>query len=136
MNQNCEVNAAEIKRLEERVTKLEDQREQDKKQVYELDKSLTLFIEEMKHISNDLKSVVTNFKEAILRSSNAQEKELSHLKETVDIQGKEIKELSDKLEHETVEKDAKKWNDTVKYIFTAIIGAVITLVLTIIGLKV
>ena len=104
MNQNCEVNAAEIKRLEERVTKLEDQREQDKKQVYELDKSLTLFIEEMKHISNDLKSVVTNFKEAILKSSNAQEKELLHLKETVDIQGKEIKELSDKLEHETVEK--------------------------------
>lgn len=136
MNQNCEVNAAEIKRLEERVTKLEDQREQDKKQVYELDKSLTLFIEEMKHISNDLKSVVTNFKEAILRSSSAQEKELLHLKETVDMQGKEIKELSDKLEHETVEKDAKKWNDTVKYIFTAIIGAVITLVLTIIGLKV
>lgn len=136
MNQNCEVNAAEIKRLEERVTKLEDQREQDKKQVYELDKSLTLFIEEMKHISNDLKSVVTNFKEAILKSSNAQEKELSHLKETVDIQGKEIKELSDKLEHETVEKDAKKWNDMVKYICTAIIGAIITLVLTIIGLKV
>ena len=136
MNQNCEVNAAEIKRLEERVSKLEDQREQDKKQVYELDKSLTLFIEEMKHISNDLKSVVTNFKEAILRSSNAQEKELSHLKETVDVQGKEIKELSDKLEHETVEKDAKKWNDTIKYIFTAIIGAIVTLVLTMIGLKI
>lgn len=136
MNQNCEVNAAEIKRLEERVSKLEDQREQDKKQVYELDKSLTLFIEEMKHISNDLKSVVTNFKEAILRSSNAQEKELAHLKETVDEQGKEIKELSDKLEHETVEKDAKKWNDTVKYIFTAIIGAIVTLVLTMIGLKI
>ena len=136
MNQNCEVNAAEIKRLEERVSKLEDQREQDKKQVYELDKSLTLFIEEMKHISNDLKSVVTNFKEAILRSSSAQEKELAHLKETVDVQGKEIKELSNKLEHETVEKDAKKWNDTVKYIFTAIIGAIVTLVLTMIGLKI
>lgn len=136
MNQNCEVNAAEIKRLEERVSKLEDQREQDKKQVYELDKSLTLFIEEMKHISNDLKSVVTNFKEAIMRSSSAQEKELAHLKETVDTQGKEIKELSNKLEHETVEKDAKKWNDTVKYIFTAIIGAIVTLVLTLIGLKI
>lgn len=136
MNQNCEVNAAEIKRLEERVSKLEDQREQDKKQVYELDKSLTLFIEEMKHISNDLKSVVTNFKEAILRSSSAQEKELAHLKETVDTQGKEIKDLSNKLEHETVEKDAKKWNDTVTYIFTAIIGAIVTLVLTLIGLKI
>lgn len=136
MNQNCEINANDIKRLEQRVEKLERQRELDKQQVYELDKSLTLFIEEMKHISNDLKSVVTNFKEAILRSSGAQEKELAHLKETVDTQGKEIKELSDKLEHETVEKDANKWNDTVKYIFTAIIGAIVTLVLTMIGLKI
>ena len=135
MNQNCEVNAAEIKRLEERVSKLEDQREQDKKQVYELDKSLTLFIEEMKHISNDLKSVVTNFKEAIMRSNSAQEKELSHLKETVDMQGKDIVELREKLEHETVEKDAKKWNDTVKYILTGIIGAILALVFATIGLK-
>lgn len=135
MNQNCEVNAAEIKRLEERVSKLEDQREQDKKQVYELDKSLTLFIEEMKHISNDLKSVVTNFKEAIMRSNSAQEKELSHLKETVHIQGKDIVELREKLEHETVEKDAKKWNDTIKYILTGIISSILALVFATIGLK-
>ena len=136
MNQNCEVNAAEIKRLEERVSKLEDQREQDKKQVYELDKSLTLFIEEMKHISNDLKSVVTNFKEAIMSSTTAQEKELKHSNEKIVSLEKKVEALEVKLEHETVEKDAKKWNDTVKYIFTAVIGAIVTLILTMIGIKI
>ena len=131
----CDVNAKEIKRLEERVDKLEQQREKDKEQLFELDKSLSGFIAEMKHISTDLKSVVSNFKEAIMRSTNAQEKELGHLKETVVAQGQQIKTLETKLEHETVEKDAKKWNDTVKQVFTIIISAVVGLILALIGLK-
>lgn len=131
----CDVNAKEIKRLEERVDKLEQQREKDKEQLFELDKSLSGFIAEMKHISTDLKSVVSNFKEAIMHSTNAQEKELGHLKETVVAQGQQIKALETKLEHETVEKDAKKWNDTVKQVFTIIISAVVGLILALIGLK-
>jgi len=131
----CDVNAKEIKRLEERVDKLEQQREKDKEQLFELDKSLSGFIAEMKHISTDLKSVVANFKEAIMRSTNAQEKELGHLKETVVSQGQQIKALETRLEHETVEKDAKKWNDTVKQVFTIIISAVVGLILALIGLK-
>ena len=131
----CDVNAKEIKRLEERVDKLEQQREKDKEQLFELDKSLSGFIAEMKHISTDLKSVVSNFKEAIMRSTNAQEKELGHLKETVVAQGQQIKALETKLEHETVEKDAKKWNDTVKQVFTIIISAAVGLILALIGLK-
>lgn len=131
----CDVNAKEIKRLEERVDKLEQQREKDKEQLFELDKSLSGFIAEMKHISTDLKSVVSNFKEAIMRSTNAQEKELGHLKETVVAQGQQIKALETKLEHETVEKDAKKWNDTVKQVLTIVIGAIVGIVLTMIGLK-
>ena len=131
----CDVNAKEIKRLEERVDKLEQQREKDKEQLFELDKSLSGFIAEMKHISTDLKNVVSNFKEAIMRSTNAQEKELGHLKETVVSQGQQIKALETRLEHETVEKDAKKWNDTVKQVFTIIISAVVGLILALIGLK-
>lgn len=131
----CDVNAKEIKRLEERVDKLEQQREKDKEQLFELDKSLSGFIAEMKHISTDLKNVVSNFKEAIMRSTNAQEKELGHLKETVVAQGQQIKALETKLEHETVEKDAKKWNDTVKQVFTIIISAAVGLILALIGLK-
>lgn len=133
--EKCEVNANDIKKLDERVSKLEQYREKDKEQLFELDKSLSGFITEMKHISSDLKNVVSNFKEAIVRSTNAQEKELTHLKEQVVNQGKQIETLEAKLEHETIEKDAKKWNDTTKQILTAIISAIIALVLATIGLK-
>lgn len=135
MNSNCDVNANEIKRLDERVTALEQHREQDKKQLYELDKSLGIFIEEMKHISSDLKNVVTNFKEAVSKSSEAQERELGHLKEQVVEQGKKIEKLDEKLEKETVERDANKWRDVTKYIITSVIGLVIGLIAMYLGLK-
>ena len=134
-NNNCEVNAMQIKKLDERVTALEKHREQDKEQLFELDKSLGIFIEEMKHISNDLKTVVTNFKEAVSRSSAAQEKELGHLKDQVVEQGKKIEKLDAKLEKETVEKDANKWRDITKYIVTSVIGLIIGLVAMYLGLK-
>lgn len=134
-NNNCEVNAREIQRLDERVTALEEHREQDKKQLFELDKSLGIFIEEMKHISNDLKNVVTNFKEAVSRQSANQEKELGHLKEQVVAQGKQIEKLDAKLEKETVEKDANKYRDIVKYVVTSVIGLIIGLVAMYLGLK-
>ena len=134
-NNNCEVNAREIKRLDERVTALEKHREQDKEQLFELDKSLGIFIEEMKHISMDLKNVVTNFKDAVNRSSEAQERELGHLKEQVVEQGKKIEKLDAKLEKETVEKDANKYRDIVKYVVTSVIGLIIGLVAMYLGLK-
>lgn len=134
-NNNCEINAREIQRLDERVTALEEHREQDKKQLFELDKSLGIFIEEMKHISSELKNVVSNFKEAVSKSSEAQEKELGHLKEQVVEQGKKIEKLDEKLEKETVGKDANKWRDVTKYIITSVIGLVIGLIAMYLGLK-
>ena len=134
-NNNCEVNAREIKRLDERVTVLEKHREQDKEQLFELDKSLGIFIEEMKHISTDLKNVVTNFKEAVNQSNAAQEKELGHLKEQVVEQGKKIEKLDAKLEKETIEKDANRYREITKYIVTSVIGLIIGLVAMYLGLK-
>lgn len=134
-NNNCDVNAMQIRQLDERVTALEKHREQDKEQLFELDKSLGIFIEEMKHISNDLKNVVTNFKEAVSRQSANQEKELGHLKEQVVAQGKQIEKLDAKLEKETVEKDASRWRNVVSYIITAVVGAVVTFILIQLGIK-
>lgn len=123
----CEiVNENNIKKLDERVSRLEQYREKDKEQIFRLDKSLTSFITEMKHISNDLKSIVSNFKEVNEKSIIVQEKELAHLKEKVDNQDKQIKTLNSKLEHETIGKDAKKWSDMLKYIFTTILGLIIS----------
>lgn len=136
MNNNpCEVNANNIKKLEERVSKLEANREKDKTEVHELDTSLKVFITEMKGISSELQGIVANFKEAIVRSNTAQEKELNHLKEQVVEQGKRIEKLDAKLEAETVEADAKRYHEIIKYVATGIIGIVIGFIAMYLGLK-
>lgn len=136
MNNNpCEVNANNIKKLEDRVSRLEANREKDKTEIHELDTSLKVFITEMKGISSELQGIVSNFKEAIVRSNTAQEKELNHLKEQVVEQGKKIEKLDAKLEAETVEADAKKYREISRYIITGIIGIVIGFIAMYLGLK-
>lgn len=125
----------QIKNLEDRVSKLEQYRENDKNQLHKLDTSLQVFINEMKNISEDLKTVVSNFKEAIIRSTNAQEKEIEMLKERNDKLEKRVEVLDTKLEQETVIADAEKWKKVTSYILTALIGTIITFVLAKIGLK-
>lgn len=134
-NNPCEVNAENIKKLDQRITKLEEYREKDKTEIHELDTSLKVFITEMKGISSELQGIVANFKEAIVRSNTAQEKELNHLKEQVVEQGKKIEKLDAKLEAETVEADAKKYHELGKYVLTSIIAIIIGFIAAYLGLK-
>lgn len=131
----CKINANEIKRLKERVSVLEEYREKDKSQIHQLDTSLQVFINEMKNISDELKTIVSNFKEAIIRSTNAQEKELISLKEKVMETEKKVEKLDAKIEQETVVANSEKWKKVTSYILTAVIGAIIAFVLAAIGIK-
>lgn len=131
----CKINANEIKRLKERVSVLEEYREKDKSQIHQLDTSLQVFINEMKNISDELKTIVSNFKEAIIRSTNAQEKELISLKEKVMEIEKKVEKLDAKIEQETVVANSEKWKKVTSYILTAVIGAIIAFVLAAIGIK-
>ena len=131
----CEVNANNIKNLEERVSKLEANREKDKSEIHELDTSLKVFIMEMKGISNELQNIVKNFKDGIIKNNVIQEKELNNLKEQVIEQGKKIEKLDNELKAETVESDAKKYHEIIKYIITCIIGIVIGFIAMKLGLK-
>ncbi len=132
--EKCEVNASEIKRLEKRISLLEEYREKDKNQLHALDTSLQVFINEMKNISEDLKTVVSNFKEAIMRSTNAQEKEINLLKERNEKLEKKVEKLDSKIEQETVVANSEKWKKITSYVVTAILGAIITFVLAKIGI--
>lgn len=132
--EKCEVNANEIKRLEKRVALLEEYREKDKNQVFELDKSLSVFINEMKNISEELKTVVANFKEAIIRSTNAQEKEILALKEKVVENEKKLEKLDAKVEQETVIANSEKWKKITSYVLTAVLGSIITFIFAKIGI--
>ena len=131
----CKINANEIKGLKERVSVLEEYREKDKSQIHQLDTSLQVFINEMKNISDELKTTVSNFKEAIIRSTNAQEKELISLKEKVMEIEKKVEKLDAKIEQETVVANSEKWKKVTSYILTAVIGAIIAFVLAAIGIK-
>ena len=133
--EQCQINANEIKRLKERVSVLEEYREKDKSQIHQLDTSLQVFINEMKNISDELKTIVSNFKEAIIRSTNAQEKELISLKEKVMETEKKVEKLDAKIEQETVVANSEKWKKVTSYILTAVIGAIIAFVLAAIGIK-
>lgn len=133
--EQCQINANEIKRLKERVSVLEEYREKDKNQIHALDTSLQVFINEMKNISEDLKTVVANFKEAILRSTNAQEKEISNLKEKNEKLEKKVEKLDSKIEQETIVANSEKWKKITSYVVTALIGAIITFILAKIGLN-
>ena len=133
--EKCEVNANDIKKLEKRVTKLEELREKDKSELHTLDTSLQVFISEMKNISEDLKGVVSNFKEAIIRSTNSMEKEIIDLKEKNEKLEKKVEILDVKIEQETVVADAEKWKKIVSYVCTAVVGAIITFLLTKIGIN-
>ena len=132
---DCKANEQKIIALEKRVRKLEDQRETDKDQVHKLDTSLQVFINEMKNISNELKGLVDNFKETIIKTENAHEEDIKSLKEELTKTNQKVDNLSIKLHEETTGADAKKYRDIAKYVITAIIGAVISFIFTYLNLK-
>lgn len=125
----------EIIELKRRVATLEEYREKDKSELHQLDKSLQVFINEMKNISDDLKTVVSNFKEAVIRSTNATQKDLNLLKEQYDNLEKKFSVLDNKVEQETVVADAEKWKKIVSYVCTAVVGAIVAFILAKIGIK-
>lgn len=125
----------EIIELKRRVATLEEYREKDKSELHQLDKSLQVFINEMKNISDDLKTVVSNFKEAVIRSTNATQKDLNLLKEQYDNLEKKFSVLDNKVEQETIVADAEKWKKIVSYVCTAVVGAIVAFILAKIGIK-
>lgn len=123
-----------VSELDRRVTLLEQYREKDKSELHQLDTSLKVFINEMKNISEDLKTIVSNSKEAVMRSTAATEKEINVLKEQLIKLEKQYTALDNKVEQETVVANAEKWKKIVSYVLTAVVGAVITFILAKIGI--
>ena len=74
LEERLKSNSHRLDALEERVTK-------DEAIVNELDKSLSISMEQIKVIASDLKQTSQNFKEAVMRSNNANAKDTEVLKE-------------------------------------------------------
>lgn len=100
-----------------------------------LDKSLSVTIEQIKTIAEDLKQTSINFKEAVMRSNNANAKETEMLKEKYNELDKKIEKVNEKLEKETVVKDAENWRSSKKQIWSWILNAILLIVAAALGIS-
>lgn len=132
---NCETNKEKLANLDKRVTKLENKQDKLEELTNKIDKTLQVSLEQVKNIAEDLKTTSINFKEAIMRSNNANSKETEVLKEKYMELEKKLEKLDTKVEQETIAKDAKKYRELVKQVAAWVVAAILGIVALYFGLK-
>lgn len=100
-----------------------------------LDKSLSVTIEQIKTIAEDLKQTSINFKEAVMRSNNANAKETEVLKEKYKELDAKIEKVNEKLEKETTGKDAENWRTSKKQVWSWVLNAILAIVALALGVS-
>ena len=132
------------KTLEYRVMQLErNMRDVEKKEaetqqlIHNHDTNLATIILKLENIAENLKTVTSNFKEAIERSNKRQEEEREHIKSRLDILEKKVINLDTKLENEkddlskkvderTIEKDSNLVQMIIKDVIWLVLGGMLT----------
>lgn len=130
--------------LEYRVTQLErNMRDVEKKEaetqrlIHNHDTNLATIILKLENIAENLKTVTSNFKEAIERSNKRQEEEREHIKIRLDTLEKKVINLDTKLENEkddlskkvderTIEKDSNLVQMIIKDVIWLVLGGMLT----------
>ena len=119
----------EIKYINKRLDSLE---QTVKEQITKMNDLLVLFkgtTVELKSISKNLETMTTNFKEAIMRSSTNNEKEIKILKEKDVELEKRMDKIEAKLEKETVMADSENWQKAKWIIISVFITMISTLLI-------
>lgn len=119
----------EIKYINKRLDSLE---QTVKEQITKMNDLLVLFkgtTVELKSISKNLETMTTNFKEAIMRSSTNNEKEIKILKEKDVELEKRMDKIEAKLEKETVMADSENWQKAKWIIISVFITIISTLLI-------
>lgn len=126
---------ARISNIEKRQDKQEISLNDNRNLIINLDKSLSITIEQIKNIAEDLKQTSVNFKEAITRSNAAYTKEAQDIKEKVIDLEKKYEKLDTKINNETIGKDAEQYRTSKKQIVSYIINVVLAIITFALGLK-
>ena len=100
-----------------------------------LDKTLSVALQQIENIAEDLRTTSINFKEAVMRSSNASSKETELLKEKYNELEKKYEKLDSKIEQETVVKDAENWRNSKKQVIAWITAGILALIAGALGLS-
>lgn len=128
LEERLKINTQRLDNLEERVSK-------DEAIVNELDKSLSISMEQIKIIASDLKQTSQNFKEAVMRSNTANAKDTEVLKEKYRELDAKIEKVNEKLEKETTVKDAENWRNSKKQVWSWILNAILLIIAGALGIS-
>jgi len=118
-----------------RLDSLESRHTKSEEILNNLDKSLSVTIEQIKNIAEDLKTTSMNFKEAVMRSNTANAKETELLKEKYVELDKKIEKVNEKLEKETTVKDAESWRNSKKQVWSWVLNAILAMVACALGIS-
>lgn len=119
----------------QKIITLEKKTDENERIVNNIDKSLSVTMEQIRTIAEDLKQTSINFKEAIVRSNAANSKETEILKEKYNELEKKYEKLNNKLEQETIIKDANNWRNSKSKIISWVITGVLALIAGTLGLS-
>lgn len=119
----------------QKIITLEKKTDENERIVNNIDKSLSVTMEQIRTIAEDLKQTSINFKEAIVRSNAANSKETEILKEKYNDLEKKYEKLNNKLEQETIIKDANNWRNSKSKIISWVITGVLALIAGALGLS-
>lgn len=123
------IDSTEIKYINKRLDTLE---QTQKEQITKMNDLLVLFkgtTVELKTISKNLETMTINFKEAIMRSSENNEKEIKILKEKDVELEKRMDKLEEKIERETVMADSENWQKAKWIIISVFLTAIATMLI-------
>lgn len=118
-----------------RLNEVETKQEKSEQILNSLDKTLSVALQQIENIAEDLKTTSVNFKEAVMRSSNASSKETELLKEKYNELEKKYEKLDSKIEQETIVKDAENWRNSKKQVTAWIISAILGIVALALGIS-
>ncbi|MGN1301210.1 MAG: hypothetical protein ACI4U9_01610 [Clostridia bacterium] len=118
-----------------RIDTLEEKEERTEQIVKELDKSLSISMKQIETIAENLKQTSINFKEAVMRSNAVNAKDTEVLKEKYKELDAKIEKVNEKLEKETIGKDAESWRASKKQIWSWALNIILALIAVALGIS-
>lgn len=123
----------DLKYIDERLKNIEKRTQKNEDKINKLENSFSQSLIQVEQIAKDLKKTSENFKEAVMRSNIANEKETTIVKEKIKELTERIDKLNDRFEEETIIKDANTWKSIKKQALSWALNIILGIIALILG---
>lgn len=116
------------KQLQNRVDKLENQRERDLEVINKNNTQLATIVVELKNITKSMNGLAKDWKEAITNSREKQKQDKEQIINRVSKLEENVKSLDDKIDDRTIEKNSEMWEKVKWLVISGILGAIVAVI--------